>query len=154
MLVLGIVLLFLFWIDAHLIIKNVVVNYNRLHLPFYIKIGYCIVLTLHSLKTSFFQKLNANVVKLSSSKYLLSYVIAGKLYKAHIPLKRGPTKILQILDIDAADITSQVEPFFGPDESFRHIQQLKPVDLGHEELTFNLSDGSVVRFKAGDVLTI
>ena len=154
MLVLGFVLLFLFWIDTHLIIKNVVVSYNRLHLPFYIKIGYCIVLTLYSLKTSFFQKLNANVVKLSSSKYLLSYVIAGKLYKAHIPLKRGPTKILQILDIDAADITYQIEPFFGPDESFRHAQLLKPVDLGHEELTVNLSDGSVVRFGAGDVLTI
>lgn len=147
-------LIFLFWIDAHHIVKNVAINYNRLHLPFYVKIGYCTILMAHSLKTSFFQKLNGNVVKLTNHQYILSYVIAGKLYKAYIPLKRGPNKILQILDINANDVTAEIEQFCGPDESFRHTQLLKPLDLGYEELTINLSDGNTVRFKTGDVLTV
>jgi hypothetical protein len=145
-------ILFLLWLDIYHIIQNVIDNWRRVHLPFYLKFGYCLILTFHSLKTSFLQKINGNVVKLSNHRYMLNYVIEGKLYKTIIPLKRGPSKILQILDINATDVTIDIEPFGGADESFRHSLDLRPVDLGYEELTINLSNGETRRIQTGEFL--
>lgn len=145
-------IVFLIWLDIYHISKNVIDNWHRVHLPIYLKIGYCIILTFHSLKTSLFQKVNGNVVKLSNHRYMLSYIIQGKLYKTIIPLKRGPPRILQILDINATDVTIDVEPFVGSDESFRHTLDLRPVDLGYQELTINLSNGETKRVEGGEYL--
>jgi predicted membrane channel-forming protein YqfA (hemolysin III family) len=146
-------IIFLLWLDVYNIIKNAIDTFNRVHFPIYIKVGYCIILILYSLKTSLFQKINGNVVKLSTHKYMVSYIIGGRLYQTIIPLKRGPRKILQILDINSNDVTIDVEPFCGPDETFRHSTELRPIDLGYEELTINLSDGETKKIGGGELLT-
>lgn len=145
-------LTFLFWIDFHNITKNALINSYNLNLPIYLKICYFTILTYHSLKTSIYQKVNGNVVKLSNHRYMLSYVIGGQLYKTIIPVRRGPSTILQVLDINANDVTGDIIPYSGLDNSFKHCLDITPVDIGYEELTINMSNGESKRIKGTDKL--
>ena len=143
----------LLWIDFHNIIINAFVNTYKLKLPIYIKMLCFLTLTFYTLKTSFFQKINGNIVKISKNKYILSYVIAGNYYKTILPLRRGPSPILQILDSNSNDITNDILPYSGLDNSFKHTLDLKPIDLGYEELIINMSNGECRTIKAQQSLS-
>lgn len=100
---------------------------------------------------SLIQKLNKSLHPVNNRTYLLTYTINGNLYKIYIDKRRGPTKVLLIIDKNNNDITQLIEPYLGPNQDF-HNRKFTPQKLGYDQLTFHLSDGSNKIYNENDVI--
>ena len=81
--------------------------------------------------------------KVSKNIYELSYKHNGADYKMFIPIKRGPRKIVRVVNEDDHDITKDVRIYMGPSEDF-HNTTMFPTDLNHQELHFHTRDGKII----------
>ena len=86
------------------------------------------------------QYFNSTVTLTGDNKYIISYVIKGKLYKMIIKPNRGPSKVLLVSDENHEDISNLVFPYLGPEENF-HNSKFTPRFFSRKELVFELSNG-------------
>lgn len=93
------------------------------------------------------QWLNNSVVMIGKNRYIVTFTIGGKRYSTIIKHKTGPSSILQVIDDNENDITTDIEPYliFVPD-------QITPGDLGHKDITILSQDGSDIEIKKNDTL--
>lgn len=98
------------------------------------------------------QKLNKSVHKIGKNLYEIRYVIEGRMYRMLVAPKRGPTRILQVIDEDDNDITDEVLPYLGPQELGTHGCFLTPRHLGKQTLVFNTHNGDEIIVREHDVL--
>lgn len=149
----GILLLsFLYFIEAHLVLKESVVNkYLRWRSLNHLvstternsmRIAWIsFKMVMQTLYIAFLQYMNTSVRKLDHKTYELTYVINGRLYKMLVVPKRGPIPVLQISNDLENDVTEYVLPYMGPQYDW-HGSRLDPQFFGYNSLTFELSDGT------------
>lgn len=87
-----------------------------------------------SLYLQFLQYLNTSVVQIDKNRYVVNYVIQGKLYSMVVTPKRGVCPILQITDEHGNDVTEEVKPYTGPSYSMEHSSDVSPTILGYGKL--------------------
>lgn len=158
MLSLTLALLFIaYHLELHRIIPDIYSKFSRFKNTNFnsllLNMAFSSVIFAYTLKAKILQILNGNVRKIAKNRYMLNYIIEGKLYTTIIPVKKGPSDILQILDKNSNDVTIDIYPYSGSDESFKHSISLSPVALGYEELTINLSDGRAVKIQGEEPLS-
>jgi phage anti-repressor protein len=90
--------------------------------------------------------INRTVKKINKNQYEITYVVAGKVHKLISNIKRGPKKVLQIIDENNEDVTDEIEPYIGPSEDF-HKTYVTPLTFKHKKLIFNTSSGNSLIFK-------
>lgn len=98
------------------------------------------------------QLLNKSVVKLNLDMYEVNYVIRGKLYKVIVKPKRGYDNILQVIDENSNDVTSNVLSYHGPNRNW-HGMNYTPEMLGYKSLTFMTIDCTEHTFEKNEVFT-
>ncbi len=103
---------------------------------------------------SFLQYMNSTIVKIARNKYLIKYVISGKEYIMIVTPVRGPSPILQVINDNEEDITTEVLPYLGPCYDWHGT----PIDFSStfksEKLTFNLSSGNITTCKNSQSLIL
>jgi hypothetical protein len=114
-------------------------------------ISFCMV--LQALWISLIQYLNSSIVSLKNGKYLVTYVIKGKIYKMVVKPVRGPSTVIIISDSNDEDVSYLIFPFLGPEENF-HGKIYTPKFFEKEELVFELSNGSEKIFKANEEIIL
>jgi len=102
---------------------------------------------------SIIQKFSKNIIKIKKNTYELTYSVNSKIFKYRFGIKKGPLKILQIIDYNNNDVTSKITPYSGPQYDF-HMIKYTPADFNHLELTFNLFNGKVLTFKENDIIEL
>jgi hypothetical protein len=114
---------------------------------------YSVKIICRMLYLSFIQYLNTSVVKITKGRYIISYVVNGKMYKMVVKPLRGPSPILQIINDNMEDVTEDIIPYLGPDNDFHKINY-NPVFFNYDYLTFEMSNGNQINFSKNDVLKI
>jgi len=99
------------------------------------------------------QNMYITVSHLYKNTYEVQYILHDKIYKIRTHVKRGPSKIIQILDHLDDDVTEDVRSYLGPNEDF-HGQFICPHDIGYENLYIFLRNGDTLSFKENDVIRI
>jgi len=102
-----------------------------------------------------YQKIYKNVVTIQKNVYDVHYVYHGQLYKIRCRHEMGPKKnqVLMIMNQSSEDVTKEIMSYLGPKGNFHHMRYT-PLDLGHAELHFFLSDGTVRLFKKEETLVL
>lgn len=99
------------------------------------------------------QNLYTTVVHIHKNTYEIQYVLHDKLYKIRTKVKRGPSKIVQILDHLDNDITEEVRSYLGPNEDF-HGQRICPEDIGYERVCVCLRNGVEMGFNVNQPIVV
>lgn len=102
---------------------------------------------------SLWQKLNKTIVKVDKNIYEIQYVLEGKLYRMLVSPKRGPSRVLQVIEEDE-DVTDHVLPYLGPQENASHALTLTPKLLGRKDLVFNLATGDDLLIRDHQVIVL
>ncbi len=102
---------------------------------------------------AFLQKINRTVQQTGMNKYEISYVIHGKVYKMVAKVRRGPRRVLQVIDEEDNDVTELIDPYLGPNGDF-HNSYITPNFFSKEILIFNLGDGETKSFGAHEVISL
>jgi len=97
--------------------------------------------------------MNGSVVKLGRDKFLLSYVVKGKMYKMIITPRKGPAPVLQVINDAQEDVTREVLPYMGPRYDWHHIDFYFQDQLGSKQLIFELDNGEEVVYRRSRMLT-
>ena len=145
------------YLDGYSIVKNVVVvKYNKFkkinrlvstnYKGFFVVLWISVCLIFKALWISFLQYINSSIIKIDGNKYILSYVIKGKLYKMVIKPVRGPSKVLLVSNEKHEDVSHNICPYLGPEENF-HGCIYNPEFFKYNELVFELSNGCEHTFK-------
>ncbi|MHA2038438.1 MAG: hypothetical protein ACW98X_18550 [Promethearchaeota archaeon] len=100
----------------------------------------CVRMLASTIYISLIQYFNNSVVKTSKNEYVVTYVVAGRMYKMVVKPDKGPTKILQISNDLSEDVTDMVLPYVGPNYDWHKICY-KPEYFKCKSLTFSLSNG-------------
>lgn len=88
------------------------------------------------------------LVSISKNMYLLDYMYKGNIYSICIPIRKGPTKILRVVDACGYDRTLELRRLLGPNENFHdgisnilkcypEIQQMKFYTIDDRCLSFS-----------------
>ena len=101
---------------------------------------------------SFLQYMNSTVVKLGRNKFLVTYVVSGKVYTMIVKPVRGPSPVLQVIDDKEEDVTEKVLPYLGPRYDWHGSKFDFPSTFDSANLTFNLASGDVVTCTDSDNL--
>jgi len=88
--------------------------------------------------------MNSTVVKLGRNKFLVTYVISGKVYTMIVTPVRGPSPVLQVINDCEEDITAEVLPYMGPRYDWHGTAITFSSTFGSKDLTFNLASGATV----------
>ena len=145
--------------DGHNIIKKNIVNkYRRINiveLCALLKLTrICIYMIFKVLWISIIQYMNNTIVKINKDKYIVSYVIKGKLYQMIVNInKDSATKILLVSDENEDDISNIFYPYLGPEENF-HGFKYTPKMFNKKEISIQLSDGTERIFTNDQVIDI
>ena len=99
------------------------------------------------------QYFNNSVILIEGNKYIITYVIKGRLYKMLVKPCKGPSKVLLITDENHEDVSNIVCPYLGPEENF-HYTLFTPKFFNKKELVFELSNGSEKIFSENENITI
>lgn len=99
------------------------------------------------------QHMYLTVVHLHKNTYEIQYILHDKIYRVRTKVKRGPSKIIQILDHLDNDITDEVRSYLGPNEDF-HGQSVCPQDMGYERVYLCLRNGDQVGFDAHEPIAV
>ena len=89
------------------------------------------------------------ITEVSKNTFEIRLFIRNKLLKFRVYIKRGPNDILQILDKDNHDITSELEPYFNTKIVDITINKTK-----YNEIDLYMSDGEVRKLGPDDILKI
>jgi hypothetical protein len=112
-----------------------------------------ITILLKAVYYAFLQKVNKTVQKTGVNKYEISYVIHGKVYKMIAKVRRGPKKVLQVIDENDEDITDLIDPYLGPNCDL-HNSCITPNFFGKRILIFNLGDGESKTFGEHEIIDL
>ena len=82
---------------------------------------------------------------IGNNKYVVTYVIKGKVHKLIVKLNRGPSKILYIYDENDEDVSGLIYPYLGPEEDF-HKCLIAPSFFNKKKLMFEMFDGTRLLF--------
>ena len=96
---------------------------------------------------SFIQYMNSTIVKLGRNKFLITYVVSGKHYSMVVIPLRGPVPVLQVINDNEEDVTTNVLPYLGPRYDWHNNNINFSETFKSESLTFNLSCGGSVSSK-------
>lgn len=99
------------------------------------------------------QYFNNSVCSIGNNKYVVTYVIKGKVYKLVVKVNRGPSKILYIYDENNENISRLVQPYLGPEEDF-HKCLFSPSFFNKKRLQFELFDGTCFEFSENDNISL
>ena len=91
--------------------------------------------------------------KINVTTYVVSYVLKGKMYKMAVKHKKGPPKVMAIIEGDKNDITDLVLPYMGPEHDF-HDMLYTPAFFKKHEITFELFDGTSKKFGKDEPLIV
>lgn len=116
--------------------KLVATNYKGIFTIFWISL--CMIFKV--LWLYIIQYFNSTVIYIQDNKYIITYVIKGKIYKMIIKPNRGPSKVLIVSDENHEDVSHLVFPYIGPEENF-HSSLFTPNFFNKKELVFELSNG-------------
>lgn len=89
------------------------------------------------------QNIYLTVSHLHKNNYEIQYVLHDKLYRIRTKVKRGPSKIVYILDHMDKDITEEIRSYMGPNEDF-HGMSICPRDIGYEQIVIFLRNGETI----------
>ena len=96
---------------------------------------------------TFIQKLNNRLVAVDpSGKFVLTYVIKGRMYRMLIEPPKGPCPVLQIINDSEEDVTDIVRPFMGPKYDW-YGEKPPLIDMGYSSLTIINGEGEEQTFK-------
>ena len=101
----------------------------------------------------FLQHIYITVIHLHKNTYEIQYVLHDKIYKVRTKVRRGPPRIVQILDHLDNDITDEVQSYLGPNEDF-HGQCICPQDMGYERVYFCFRNGNKIGFDTQEPIII
>jgi len=127
--------------------KLVAYNNNRGYLNI-LYISICMI--IEAFYINLLQYLNKSILK-QNNKYILTYVINGKVYKMVIVIKKGPSTILLISDENNNDVTNSIIPYFGPNDNWHH-STFTPSFFHKKELTFQLYDGTEKTYNENEII--
>ncbi len=102
---------------------------------------------------AFLQKINRTVHRTGMNKYEISYVIHGKVYKMVAKVRRGPARVLQVIDENDNDVTDLIDPYLGPNGDF-HNSCITPNFFSKKILTFNLENGETKSFGEYEIISL
>jgi hypothetical protein len=102
---------------------------------------------------SLLQRLNRSVVKLDKNTYRVSYAINGICYNMIVKPKRGPKRIIQVIDQNDNDITEQIQAYMGPMENF-HGTVFTPAFFNADIITVSLDTGDEQTFSRDQTINI
>jgi len=102
-----------------------------------------------------YQKIYKNVVTIRKNVYDVHYVYHGQLYKIRCRHEAGPKKnqVLMVMNEGTENVTKEIMEYLGPKGNF-HKMRYTPDELGHSELQFFLSDGTVRFFGQTETLVL
>ena len=100
-----------------------------------------------------FQYLNKTIVQLDKNTFELTYSIGDNVYKIILKYKRGPRRVILVVDENFTDLTDEMQMYIGPNEDFHH-HKFTPEFFGRENLTFQLSTGEERTFSQREVIHI
>jgi len=101
----------------------------------------------------FLQHIYLTVSHLHKNTYEIQYVLHDKIYKIRTNVRRGPSRIVYILDHLDNDITDEVKSYMGPNEDF-HGKTMCPQDMGHERIYIILRNDQQIVFDANDPIVL
>ena len=113
----------------------------------------CMCILTKTFYISDLQWFNKSVVRIDKNTYEITYAIGGNLYKFQVKPKRGPKLLIQALDENDADVTSQIQVWLGPYENC-HGTAITPAFFGKKELVLSLSTGVDAVFKEDEKITL
>jgi hypothetical protein len=93
---------------------------------------------------SFLQYMNSAIISLDRNRFLVSYVVRGKVYRMIVRPMRGPSPVIQVISDDQQDVTSEVLPYLGPQYDWHGTAVNFESTFKSKRLTFNLSTGEPV----------
>ena len=113
-----------------------------------------LVMLCRVLYVSFLQYMNSTVVRIERNKFLVTYVISGKIYTMVVTPVRGPSPVLQVINDSEEDVTNNVLPYLGPRYDWHGVLLDFSSSFGSENLTFNLASGDIVTCKSSSSLQL
>jgi len=99
------------------------------------------------------QNIYITVSHLHKNTYEIQYVLHDKIYKIRTNVRRGPSKIIYILDDLDRDITDEVRSYMGPNEDF-HGNKMCPRDIGYELIYVVLRNDQQIMFKKDEPIVL
>ena len=114
-------------------------------------VSFCIVVKV--LWMYIVQYLNSTVLLAEKNKYIITYVIKGKIYKMIVSPNRGPPKVLFIYDEKREDVSHLVFPYIGLEETVNSVL-FTPKFFNRKELVFELSIGGEKIFRENEKIII
>jgi hypothetical protein len=88
--------------------------------------------------------MNSAIISLDRNRFLVSYVVRGKVYRMIVRPMRGPSPVIQVISDDQQDVTSEVLPYLGPQYDWHGTAVNFESTFKSKRLTFNLSTGEPV----------
>lgn len=101
----------------------------------------------------FLQAVNKTVVHLHRNTYEIHYALHDRVYKVRTQVRRGPSRIVRVLDHQDRDITENVRAYLGPNEDF-HGQPTRPQDMGYEGVVVCLRGGGRLEFDLEEPIVV
>lgn len=92
-------------------------------------------------------------IKFQRNVSYIPYIYNGNEYRILIKTRKGPSKILGVVDELDMDVVHIVQPFMGPSEDF-HKYPVTPQMLGFRTLKFIRTSGSALEFHDNEIITI
>ena len=99
------------------------------------------------------QLFNRSLVRIDKNTYELRYVFQGTLYKMRIKPKKGPKGIIEALDENDEDITSDIVSYLGPESNF-HGSKISPESLGKKRIFIFTTEGTELCFDNDENLIV
>jgi hypothetical protein len=151
-------------IDGLKIIKEQIIHkkgkWDRLYNLVSTKHKSSIIITLISLQMlfeSFYQSiiqyLDNSVIKIDKNKYIVRYVINGKIYKMLVIPNRGPCSIVDIRDGEDNIVSDEIIPYFGPNSDW-HGNKYYPSFFHYKILVFELANGDQKTFHNAETIQL
>lgn len=88
------------------------------------------------------QTLNKSVKKVNKDLYEITYVLDEQEYKFYVKKKRGPKRLVSVLDEKGNNVTEDVRVYIGPNED-GHGYEITPSMMGYNKLRFEVVGGEI-----------
>lgn len=102
---------------------------------------------------NFLNKLNNSIEHKDKHTLIFTYAADGRLYKIVVPKRRGPPKVLLVLDEADEDVCDLVLPFYGPERNWGG-RKFTPSFWGKKRLVFEMANGETRKFEEGEVVDV
>lgn len=113
-------------------------------------ISFSMVCELYWLR--FLQFIHTNVKHIDQKYALVSYTVNNHIYRMVVRTRKGPSVLEKVEDENGVDITSDVLPYYGPNNDW-HAREFRPSYWGRKRL--DVTVGSCVKsFEEHEVIRV